>query len=130
MRPDSTPACDSARCRVANAETNVETIGLKAGFSYSLTTDDATVASGAALTVDASALGAGNALSFDGSAETDGTFTIIGGTGADHFIGDLSGHTFLVIDGNGITGYQSGGDIVIDITGAANMVDFGTGNFI
>jgi Ca2+-binding RTX toxin-like protein len=68
--------------------TNVEDIVLAAGHSYSLTTNDATVASGQTLTVDASALGAGDALTFDGSAETDGFFAFTGGTGADSFTVD------------------------------------------
>ncbi len=31
--------------------------------------------------------------------------------------GDLNGHAFLVIDVNGVAGYQAGADVVIDITG-------------
>ncbi|HEX4533388.1 MAG TPA: bluetail domain-containing putative surface protein [Rhizomicrobium sp.] len=31
--------------------------------------------------------------------------------------GDLAGHVFLVIDGNGVAGYQAEADMVIDITG-------------
>jgi Ca2+-binding RTX toxin-like protein len=44
--------------------------------------------------------------------------------------GTLNGHTFLVIDQNGTAGYQSGGDIVIDMTGIAHQVDVSTATFI
>jgi hypothetical protein len=33
------------------------------------------------------------------------------------FNGDLGGNTFLIVDGNGVAGYQAGFDLVIDITG-------------
>jgi Ca2+-binding RTX toxin-like protein len=218
--------------------TNVETLTFGAGFSYSLTTADATVASGATLKVDASALTA-TGLNFNGSGETDGSFAFIGGAsndvlvggakadtfdlshggtdsaqgggGADLFTasahdtfiygavsdstsvnydtigqldfgsdlfrvgtigavtgvdaaitagalstatfdsdlaadvdaghlaahhavlftadsGTLSGHTFMIVDENGVAGYQAGADLVIDVTGAAGTL--ATGNFI
>ena len=44
--------------------------------------------------------------------------------------GDLHGHLFLVVDLNGVAGYQAGQDLVIDITGAANIGSLTTGNFI
>jgi Ca2+-binding RTX toxin-like protein len=31
--------------------------------------------------------------------------------------GDLSGHAFLIVDMNGVAGYQAGSDLVIDVTG-------------
>lgn len=67
----------------ATTLTNVETMLLSAGHSYTLTTHEATVAAGAMLTVDASALVFPNTLIFNGAAETDGFFHIIGGTGND-----------------------------------------------
>jgi Ca2+-binding RTX toxin-like protein len=45
-------------------------------------------------------------------------------------LGNLAGHTFLVIDENGVAGYQAGQDLVIDITGATNLSHLGVGNFI
>ncbi len=36
--------------------------------------------------------------------------------------GTLSGHTILVVDENGAAGYQSGGDLVIDVTGAVGTL--------
>ena len=43
--------------------------------------------------------------------------------------GNLAGHTILVIDENGVAGYQGGQDIVIELTAATNMAQFGTANF-
>jgi hypothetical protein len=51
---------------------------LGAGYSYSLTMDDAVVAAGQRLKVDASALDATGALTLDASAETEGYYTIVG----------------------------------------------------
>ncbi len=218
--------------------TNVETLTFGVGFNYSLSTADATVASGATLKVDASAL-ISTGLTFNGSGETDGSFAFIGGAGNDvlaggakadtfdlshggtdsaqggggadlftasahdtfiygavsdstsvnydtigqldfgtdlfrvsqigavtgidaaiatgslstatfdgdlaadvdaghlaahHAVlftadsGTLSGHTFMIVDENGVAGYQAGADIVIDVTGAAGTL--ATGNFI
>jgi|HubBroStandDraft_2_1064218.scaffolds.fasta_scaffold30346_3 Ca2+-binding RTX toxin-like protein len=44
--------------------------------------------------------------------------------------GTLSGHTFLIVDQNGAAGYQSGHDLVIDITGAAHLSALHATNFI
>ena len=43
--------------------------------------------------------------------------------------GNLSGHTFLVIDENGVAGYQAGQDLVIELTSATNLSHFGLANF-
>jgi Ca2+-binding RTX toxin-like protein len=43
--------------------------------------------------------------------------------------GNLSGHTFLVIDENGVAGYQAGQDLVIELTGALNLSQLNTANF-
>jgi RTX calcium-binding nonapeptide repeat (4 copies) len=83
---------------------NVETIKLGAGFNYSLTTDEATVASGATLKLDASALASGNTLTFNGSPESNGHFDIVGGAGNDTITGSsdsTGGDTFdLSLGGN------------------------------
>jgi Ca2+-binding RTX toxin-like protein len=218
---------------------NIERITLKAGHSYNLTIDNATVAAGQTMAVAGSALGASDSFVFDGSNDTsggrltisggagndtltggwaddtikagDGTNTITGGggsdtlyggTGADTFVynaasdststgfdkiknfdgsadfikltgmsvnavdaaitsgrlsgahfdsdlaaavsglashdavlftadsGNLHGHTFLVVDVNGVAGYQAGQDLVIDLTGGTNLGSLSTGNFI
>ena len=44
--------------------------------------------------------------------------------------GTLGGHTFLVVDANGIAGYPSGADFVFDITGASNLGSLAAGTFI
>jgi hypothetical protein len=36
--------------------------------------------------------------------------------------GDLAGHVFLVIDGNGTAGYQTGHDVLIDVTGMSGTL--------
>ena len=71
--------------------TGVERLLLDGGHSYSLTTNNGTVASGNGLTVDASALGAGDTLTFNGAAETNGFFNIIGGAGNDVITGGQDG---------------------------------------
>jgi len=78
----------------ATTMVNVENLLLSAGHSYSLTTNNATVAAGQTLTVDASALGSGNSLTFNGSAETDGHFIIKSGLGADNLTGGALSDTF------------------------------------
>ena len=44
--------------------------------------------------------------------------------------GNLAGHTFLVVDANGVAGYQSGGDFVMELTGGTNLASVGVGSFI
>lgn len=44
--------------------------------------------------------------------------------------GSLAGHTFLVVDGNGVAGYQSGADYVFELTSAANLNHLTTADFI
>ncbi|HEX2593063.1 MAG TPA: calcium-binding protein [Rhizomicrobium sp.] len=44
--------------------------------------------------------------------------------------GDFTGQTFLVIDQNGVPGYQSGRDIVIELVNPQHMADFSLGNFV
>jgi Ca2+-binding RTX toxin-like protein len=44
--------------------------------------------------------------------------------------GTLTGHTFLVVDGNGMAGYQAGEDYVVELATPAHLTDLATGNFI
>jgi hypothetical protein len=44
--------------------------------------------------------------------------------------GDLAGHSYLVIDGNHTAGYQAGGDMLVDITGATHLGSFSIDNFV
>jgi hypothetical protein len=43
--------------------------------------------------------------------------------------GDLHGHTLMVVDANGVAGYQAGHDMVFDVTGG-NFAGLDTHNFI
>ncbi|HEY1261067.1 MAG TPA: S8 family serine peptidase [Stellaceae bacterium] len=79
---------------------NVERIDLGAGFGYSLTTDDATVAKERMLTVDGSALGSSDRLVFDGGAETDGRFVLTGGAGRNVLTGGAGRDTLSGGRGN------------------------------
>jgi hypothetical protein len=49
-------------------------------------------------------------------------FTATGGT--------LNGVTLLVVDQNGLAGYQAGGDLVVRLSASTNALSFGTSNFI
>ena len=108
---------------------NVEKIVLAAGYSYKLTTNDATVASGQTLTIDGSALGAGNVLTFNGAAETNGHFIIISGKGADKLTGGSLSDTFTYTSAaqststhyDTITGFKFGVDN-FDIPGGAGVI--------
>lgn len=44
--------------------------------------------------------------------------------------GDLAGHSYLAVGGNGQAGFQATGDLLIDITGATNLSSFSIDNFI
>lgn len=67
----------------AQTITGIETIGLYAGNSYTIRTDDANVAAAAVLTVSGVYLGAADVLNFNGAAEADGRFILDGGAAAD-----------------------------------------------
>ncbi len=44
--------------------------------------------------------------------------------------GSLNGHTFLVVDQNGVAGYQSGDDLVMDMTNMTHQADVSVATFI
>ncbi|MGH6870988.1 MAG: bluetail domain-containing putative surface protein [Rhizomicrobium sp.] len=56
--------------------------------------------------------------------------------GADHAVlftasaGDEAGNTFLIIDQNGVAGYQFDGDIVIQLTGSAHLANLSAADFL
>jgi Ca2+-binding RTX toxin-like protein len=102
----------------ATTMTGVEEIELGGGFSYHLTTDDATVASAASLIVDASALSGGDTLVFDGSAETNGTFTFDVDSAqvlADSQIKGDAGDDTLVLNGDFSGGVSFGSSTIHSI---------------
>jgi hypothetical protein len=43
--------------------------------------------------------------------------------------GAFAGHTFLVVDANGVAGYQAGQDLAIDLQNATNL-NIHIGNFV
>ncbi|HEY0084539.1 MAG TPA: calcium-binding protein [Allosphingosinicella sp.] len=61
--------------------------------SYSLTMHDGNVAVGQKMMVVAQSLAAGEALTFNGAAETDGSFNVRGGRGADTITGGAKADT-------------------------------------
>ncbi|HEX2591033.1 MAG TPA: calcium-binding protein [Rhizomicrobium sp.] len=82
--------------------------------------------------IDSAVGGNVNSANFANSVAND----VAGHLLADHAIlvtatgGNLSGHTFLVVDANGAAGYQSAGDYVVDVTGMTGSLttnDFITG---
>ena len=44
--------------------------------------------------------------------------------------GNLSGKTFLVVDLNGVAGYQANADLVVQLTNAQHVGNIGVGDFI
>jgi Ca2+-binding RTX toxin-like protein len=70
--------------------------------NYRITTVEETVEAGDLLRVNARDLGAGETLAFDGSAETDGTFLLLGGSGADVLIGGAGNDQLFGFDGNDV----------------------------
>ena len=94
----------------ATTMVNVETIVLGAGYSYTLTTNDATVAAGQTLAVDGSGLKAEDVLVFDGSAETNGRFAILGGAGNDGLTGGTGADHFDLTKGGNDTANGGAGD--------------------
>jgi len=84
----------------ASTALNFETIVLFSGGNYSLTAHDATVASGQLLAISGSALGSANSIVFDASAETDGRYSIGGGSGNDTITGGAQNDTISTGFGN------------------------------
>src|ERR1700741_40317 len=94
-----TLAFDASMTITLGADTvaNLETIRFEnTGSTYVVRTADGNVAAGPTLAVDGSALNTSDKLTFDGSAETDGHFTITGGSGNDTLTG---GHLSDTIEG-------------------------------
>ena len=43
--------------------------------------------------------------------------------------GNLAGHTYIIVDANGVAGYQAGADFVIELTAATNLGSLSTADF-
>jgi hypothetical protein len=109
--------------------TNVEIITLtNGGAAATYTTLQQLVAAGATLTVNGS--GATAAITWDGKAETDGFFSITGGTGADVITGGSLADTITggaaadtIAGGQGLDIIDLGvGDAAIDVVVIGNLV--------
>ncbi len=85
----------------AGSFTGIEKLTISSGsaysttFNYDVSTHQSNVAAGQTLTVNASSLLAGETFTFNGSAETDGSFHITGGAGADILTGGSLADTIL-----------------------------------
>ncbi|MEZ5774160.1 MAG: hypothetical protein R3D33_05495 [Hyphomicrobiaceae bacterium] len=108
-----------------------ETVNVLAGKlgteDVSITTSNGTVGAGKTLTVNATGLtNSAAALTFNGSAETDGSFTVNGGAGADDITGGSGNDT---LNGNGGADTLAGGAGNDTVNGGAgnDIIDGGTG---
>jgi len=126
----NTGSADFTLSAGANDFTGVEKITVvdKNGYDYSITTDDANIASGKSLEFDGSGLLANtgategvSTLTVDASAETNGTVKITGGASADVLTGGAGVDTIIGGGGNdqitGGTGYD-------DLQGGAGNDNF------
>jgi Ca2+-binding RTX toxin-like protein len=75
----------------------------------------------------------------DSGATFDATLTVAvnaGNLSAGHAVlftadaGTRAGHTFLIVDQNGVAGYQAGADLVIELVNGSNLASLATGNFV
>ncbi len=102
-------------------------------YDYDITTRDVNVAAGVQLVVDANRLRAGEDLTFNGSAETDGSFFIYGGGGADTLTGGNQNDVFLF----GAAGQWGSSDVINGGAGIDQLalrgdytITFGAGQLI
>ncbi|HMG45938.1 MAG TPA: Ig-like domain-containing protein [Allosphingosinicella sp.] len=114
---------------------NIEVIVVLPGFSYNLSTVDATVPAGGILKIQATQLAAGQSLTFNGSAEHDSSFLIYGGQGDDKFTGGSGDDGFIfgpggfngfdIVNGGGGTNDQLGldGDYTITLGGNLSNIE-------
>jgi len=102
---------------------NVENLTLDGGHSYSIVTNDATVAAGQTLTVTAWGMSAGQNLVFDGGAETNGSFNIRAGAGDDTVTGGGKADTFDFSTGGEDTAYGGAGNDTFQMGAAFDAGD-------
>jgi VCBS repeat-containing protein len=90
---------------------DIESINVQAGFTYTLTLVDGNVAAGQQMTFDGVSLGSGNSLRVNGAAEIDGSLHLLGGAGADSLIGGAGGDTLRGNGGNDTLTGGAGSDL-------------------
>ncbi|MGA9581255.1 MAG: calcium-binding protein [Allosphingosinicella sp.] len=116
---------------VADSITGIETLSMLSAsdstFSsdgggglhdYVLTTHDSNFAAGIRARVDGAGLLAGEDMTFNGSAETNASFLVYGGKGADRITGGLGNDIFFF----GLDGRFSPGDSVNGGAGSDNLI--------
>ena len=101
---------DSALNNVVFANNATITLANVAGNT--ITTVDATIGSGKTLTIDGSGLTGSNSLTFRGMAETNGSFIIKGGAGADTIVGGNGADTLTGGGGINFLGIGIGGSLI------------------
>jgi Ca2+-binding RTX toxin-like protein len=92
---------------------NVETIRVQDGFTYTLTLVDGNVAAGQQMTIDGSSLVSGNKLTVNGAAELDGNLVLIGGAGNDSLVGGAGNDTLRGGGGNDTLTGGGGSDVFV-----------------
>ncbi|TXI18690.1 MAG: calcium-binding protein [Nitrosomonas sp.] len=101
---------------------NIEAITLgNTNTAVTITTQDTLVAAGATLSLTATANS--SVLTFNGSAETDGNFTITGGSGNDNIISGSANNTLSGGNGDDIFTFVAGTGLTTDTVNGGNGVD-------
>ena len=120
----------SAGLNLGAALQSIETLQLYSGFSYKLTASDMTVDDDESMYISAG-LSAGETFVFNGAAETNGTFSIQGGAGADTITGGQGNDYISASSGGDDKLYGAAGDdyfAFFDSYTTADFVNGGTGN--
>jgi len=99
---DLTQDSFSVPVAVTGVDAAITTGSLDSGATFDVTL---------AVAVNATNLAAGHAVLFTADA------------------GTRAGHTFMIVDQNGVAGYQAGADLVIELVNGSNLASLATGNF-
>ena len=89
--------------------------------NYSVTMNDANVAAGTEFFVTAASLNSAETLFFNGSAETNGRFTLLGGSGADLLVGGRNGDYVAGNAGDDVLYGIAGDDFLLGGLGADEL---------
>jgi Ca2+-binding RTX toxin-like protein len=113
----------------ASSLVGVERLALYTGGgtnSYNVTMNDANVAAGTEFFVTAASLNTSEILTFNGAAETNGRFTVLGGSGADTIVGG-AGNDYVAGNGGNDTLYGLGGSDTLFGGAGADQLRGGAG---